>query len=195
MKAADIKKLYTKTKKAYEKRTGDKSTWVMNAKQQRLGTATVLAAAAYDYEAALESAQNYLADHEKDFAERKAYNLREAKKEAWKNENTPGWYFGKNDDFWQRHSTPEYFAQEKAEELKRRTERVERAKENLAKHGDFKASSKRAMQHALEMLNSPEVQSFLQQIGGTAEIQIGSTRDNCRFTEYHIRFHYRATEE
>ena len=48
MNANKIKKLYTKTKKALEKRTGKSYTWVMNAKQQRLGTATVCIATALD---------------------------------------------------------------------------------------------------------------------------------------------------
>ena len=58
MTAQEIKKEYQRTKKAYEKRTGEKYTWVMNAKQQRLGTATVMVAIAWDYEDKMRRAEN-----------------------------------------------------------------------------------------------------------------------------------------
>ena len=118
MKIEDIKKLYTKTKKAYEKRTGEKYTWVMNAAQQRKGTATVCTNVTVDYEASLEHAMAYLARFEHDWAKRVEDLMKDAKKEAWKNEHTPGWHYGENDYFWAERTTPEYLAQAKAQELK-----------------------------------------------------------------------------
>ena len=194
MKIEDIKKLYTKTKKAHEKRTGEKYTWVMNAAQQRKGTATVCTNVTVDYEASLEHAMAYLARFEHDWAKRVEDLMKDAKKEAWKNEHTPGWHYGENDYFWAERTTPEYLAQAKAQELKNREEFVENAKAYLEKYGDFATCNKRAKEQATTMLNSPEVQSFLQQIGGTAEVET-KPRDGGHVLEYYIRFHYTATAE
>ena len=48
MTAKEIKKAYQKAKKDYEKRTGQKRTWVMNHRQQELGTATIMYVMVYD---------------------------------------------------------------------------------------------------------------------------------------------------
>jgi len=187
MTAAEIKKLYTKTKKAYEKRTGEKYTWVMHAAQQRKGTATVCTSIVLDYEARLQSAEKYLASFEKDWAERVADYAKRAKKEAWQNEHTPGWYFGKNNDFWQKVMQPEHLAEEKAKELQYRITHRDEAAKNLEKYGDYTRCYKKAMAEAQEMIDSPEIQSFLQQIGGTAQIDV---KQGSGYAEIHIRFHY-----
>lgn len=191
MTVTEIKKLYTKTKKAYEKRTGEKYTWVMNAAQQRKGTATVCVGVVIDYVARLQSAEQHLANFEKDWAERVADRAKRAKEEAWKNEHTPGWYFGKNNDYWQILMQPEKLAEDRERELQWRKRHAAEAAERLEKYGDYTCCYKRATDKAAEMIGSPEVQIFLQQIGGTASVE---AKPVCHSTEVHIRFHYQPSK-
>lgn len=192
MTNTEIKKLYTKTKKAFEKRTGDKHTWVMNAKQQRLGTATILVAAAYDYEEWLRKAEQAMADFEKRWAEKKNDMLKRAKEEARKNELTPGWYFGKNDYFWQERVTPEYLTKCRADMFEMYVRHVEETKAQLEKHGTQTEQIKRGHKYAKDFIASPEVQSFLKAIGGQAIVE--DKLENGAVLIY-VRFHYTATEE
>lgn len=190
MAAAEIKKLYTKTKKAYEKRTGEKYTWVMNAAQQRKGTATVCVNVVCDYEARLQRAEQYLIDFEKHWAEQVADYAKRAKKEAWQNEHTPGWWFGKNRDFWQKAMEPEHLAESKAKELESRKRYREAVAAKLEKHGNYARYYETATAKAREMIGSSEIQSFLQQIGGTAQVEAKQVYDT---TEIHIRFFYQPS--
>ena len=191
MTNTEIKKLYTKTKKAFEKRTGEKHTWVMNGRQQRLGTATILVAAAYDYEEWLRKAEQAMADFEKRWTEKKNDMLKRAKEEARKNELTPGWYFGKNDYFWQERVTPEYLAQSKASMFDMYTRHLEETQANLTKYGTQTEQVKKGHEYAKGFIASPELQSFLQAIGGQAVME--DKLENGAILTY-VRFHYTATE-
>lgn len=191
MTATEIKKLYTKTKRSFEKRTGEKHTWVMNAKQQRLGTATVLVACAYDYVGRLHRAEQAMDDFEQRWAEREADYRKRARVEARKNEQTPGWNFGKNDYFWQERSTPEALSECKASMFREYTSNLEAARSNLAKYGDQSKQRKNGIEYAKAIIAGPEVQSFLKAIDGQAVIDVKQERG----AEYiYIRFHYTATE-
>lgn len=189
MTSTEIKKLYTKTKKAYEKRTGEKYTWVMNAKQQRLGTATVCVDAVVDYEQRLRNAEERLANFEHYWAEQVADYVKKAKKEAWENEHNPGWGFC---DFWQKVMEPEHLAESKAKALEGRKRERDAVAAKLAQHGDFSHYFDTVMTHAREMIDSPELQSFLQEIGGTARIETNAAKTG--YAEIYIRFHYQPTE-
>lgn len=191
MTNTEIKKLYTKTKKAFEKRTGEKHTWVMNARQQRLGTATILVAAAYDYEEWLRKAEQAMADFEKRWAEREADYRKRAAEEARKNECTPGWYFGKNDYFWQEVITPDHLAKSKAEMYDGYVRHLEEVKANREKHGTQVQQLKKGHEYAKAFIASPEVQSFLEAIGGQAVVE--DKLENGALLVY-VRFHYTATE-
>ena len=201
MTNTEIKKLYTKTKKAYEKRTGEKFTWVMNAKQQRLGTATVMTDYLMDYEEQLARCEKNLAEFDaKHWEPRKADYLKRAREEAWKNEHTPGWYFGRNDYYWQGVVTPEHLEQSRQDMLNMFTSSRDDTIERLAKRGTYAEQYKKAVKYAEEMIQSPEIQDFLKAIGGHAVLDIkehGATDHSYSYsyTEVYVRFHYRATEE
>lgn len=198
MTTTEIKKLYTKTKKAYEKRTGDKFTWVMNAQQQRLGTATVMTAYVGDPEERIRRCEQNLADFDaKHWEPTKADYLKRAREEAWKNEHTPGWYFGKNDYYWQEVTTPEHLEKSRQEMLDRFTSSLAENIESLQKHGTYNERYERAVKYAKEMIKSPEVQGFLKAIGGRATLDIkehGAGEHSYSYTEVYIRFHYQATK-
>lgn len=189
----EIKKAYQKTKKAYEKRTGDKLTWVMNARQQALGTATIMCAVALDFEDIVQRAEKALAGFEKYWADRMADYNKRAKEEAWKNEHTPGWYFGKNDTFWQDVvANTEKLAADKAAELNRRQEVLAEAKKNLEEQGDFYSTLAAATARAEALIAAPEVQEFLKAIGGQAfvEPKEHGNHDTYHHAEVYVRFMY-----
>lgn len=197
MTNAEIKKLYTKTKKAYEKRTGNKLTWVMNCRQQQLGTATILCSVAWDYDEQVRRYEKHLANFEADWAKTEANYKREAAIEARKNERTPGWWFGENRNFWQELAQPEKLAEKKAQELADRKQYLEAAKASRAKNGDYSATRTTAYNQAQELIDSPEVQSFLKTIGGEAYVDpktVGGNKLTWAHTEMYVRFSYKATE-
>ena len=190
----EIKKLYTQTKKAYEKRTGRKYTWVMNAKQQRLGTATVLAGFALDLAPRVYTAAKRLANFEQSWAEQEAHYIKKAQEEILWNQQHPDrepW------TFWQEHTTPEALANSKQLHLESLTNDRDRAVAEIEKHGRWDEYYQTELAEAQELLNSPEVQNFLKTIGGSAELQINeqpATDRRLRNAEMYIRFHYQATE-
>ena len=183
----EIKKLYTKTKKAFEKRTGEKHTWVMNATQQRLGTATILVACAHDTEARVESAKRKAdgaaaATAKKDWLTISAHAEEEARTGGSK------W----NPTFWRDNmaelgTLDEYMAryQRKADE------ELAEAEAYLAQHGPLHEQLKASHEYAKAFIASPEVQAFLEAIGGQATIE--DKREYSRIYTY-VRFHYSATE-
>lgn len=194
MTNTEIKKLYTQTKKAYEKRTGKKYTWVMNAKQQRLGTATVLAGFALDYSARVYRAAKALANFEQSWAEHEADYIKRAQDEIRWNQQHPD---RKPDTFWQEHTTPEALARSKQLHLESLIRDRDRAVEDIEKHGNWDEHYRTELAEAQELLNSPEVQSFLKAIGGSAELQVNeqpATDRRLRNAGMYVRFHYQATE-
>lgn len=186
MTNVEIKKLYTKTKKALEKRIGKKYTWVMNARQQQLGTATVCVAYATDSVATVASARKWadgdaVADATKTW---KAF-----KKHADEEERTGGSSWEPR--FWrarfEKMGTLEEYtaeAQRKAEENLANAERF------LAEAGTQVEIVARNHKYAKQLIESPEITTFLEAIGGSATIE-----DK---TEYgiatYIRFHYTPTK-
>lgn len=187
MNNTEIKKLYTKTKKAFEKRTGDKHTWVMNAKQQRLGTATVLVAGAYDNVRSVEYAKKQAAGAAAAEAKRtwlafKAHADEEAATggSKW---NPTFW----RDDFAKMGTLDEYMAkyQQKADKA------LAEAEAYLAQHGPQNEQLKESHQYAKDMIAGPEIAAFLQAIGGHATIEDKHEYNNI-YT--YIRFHYPHTE-
>lgn len=193
MTAQEIKKAYQKAKRAYEKRTGDKYTWVMNARQQQLGTATIMCAIAWDFEDRLRRAEKALAGFEKFWEERMADYSKRAKEEKWKNEHTPGWYFGKNDTFWQDVvANTEKLAADKASELESRHKSVETEKKNLAEHGDYNKTLEAAIAKANALITETEVQDFLKTIGGRAFVEPKEHGGDHTYhhAEVYVRFQY-----
>ena len=91
----------------------------------------------------------------------------------------------------------DHLAKVKAETLQSyRASRDEKAAA-LEKNGSFTQCYERAIQSAEEMLNSPEIQAFLRQIGGCASLEMHPTPSSqraCRSCEVYIRFHYSASE-
>ena len=189
MNVTEIKKLYTKTKKAYEKRTGHKHTWVMNAKQQRLGTATVMVDYLVDYEERLRRCEQNLADFDTvHWPARKAEHLELARKEKRRND---GW------TFWQEHTTPEALEKSREEMLQMFISGRDDAVVGLNKYGTYSEQYERAVKYAKEMIQSPEVQEFLKAIGGQAVLDVkahNATERSYSYTEVYVRFHYQATE-
>lgn len=186
MTNAEIKKLYTKTKKALEKRIGKKYTWVMNARQQQLGTATVAVAYATDSVAGVASAREWangkaVADAIKTW---KAF-----KKHADEEEATGGASWNPRfwrDDFAKMGTLEEYAA----EAQKRADEGLANAERFLAEHGTQAEILKHNHEYAQHLIESPEISAFLEAVGGSATIE-----DK---TEYgvvtYIRFHYTPGE-
>ena len=196
MTNAEIKKLYTKTKKAYEKRTGDKLTWVMNARQQKLGTATIMYTMAWDYEDRLMHAKKRLESFEADWSKQMAEYNKYAKEEAWKNEHTPGWYFGNNNTFWHDVVTnTEKIAADKERELAKRKEIAAEEELNLSKYGKYSETMKRTIAKAQSFIAEPEVQEFITAIGGQAVVEPKENKGSdhaYRCAEIYVRFYYTA---
>ena len=196
MTNAEIKKLYTKTKKAYEKRTNDKMTWVMNAQQQRRGTATIMTGMAWDHEDRLARAKKYRESFEKDWADRMADYNKKAREEAWKNEHKPGWYFGENDYYWQNIvANTEKLAASKADELARREKYVMEAEADLRTYGNYSRTLQAEIERAEALIAQPELQEFLRAIGGTAVVDVKENSGSGRYVhcaEVHVRFYYSA---
>jgi hypothetical protein len=194
MTNTEIKKLYTQTKKAYEKRTGRKYTWVMNAKQQRLGTATVLAGFALDLSPRVYTAAKRLANFEQDWSELEADYIKRAQDEIRENQRHPD---REPRTFWQERTTPEALARSKQSHFEELIRQRDRAVEEIEKRGNWDEYYRTELAEAQELLNSPEVQSFLEAIGGSAELQINdrpATDRRLRNAEMYVRFHYQATE-
>lgn len=169
----------------------------MNAKQQRLGTATIMCAVAWDYEDKLHRAEKALAGFEKFWEERMADYNKRAEKEKRKNEHTPGWYFGGNNTFWEEVvADSERLADDKARELERRQKSVEEEKKNLAEYGTYGRTLEAAIARANALIMEPEVQDFLKAIGGRAFVEPkehGGDR-TYHHTEVYVRFQYAAEE-
>lgn len=191
MTATEIKKLYTKTKKAYEKRTGDKHTWVMNAKQQRLGTATVLVAGAFDNVQSVERAKAHAAgkaaaEAKKTWLSFKAHADEEAAAEAAGNAST--W----NPRFWRDEFDKMGTMEEYMDKYQRKADEVlKEAQAYLGKHGPQHEQLKESHEYAKGMIASPEISAFLLAIGGRATIE-----DKQEYSSIYtyIRFHYQPTE-
>ena len=187
MTTTEIKKLYTKTKKALEKREGKSHTWVMNAKQQKLGTATVCVACAIDSELKVEHARAQADGKAKADATRtwKAFEEHAAEEErtggaSW---NPRFW----RDDFAKMGTMDEYVAkkQRAAEEA------LADAEQYLAEHGTQAKIVKANNEYASQLIAGPEISAFLKAIGGTATIE-NQPQGHAILT--YIRFHYTATE-
>ena len=189
MTNTEIKKLYTKTKKALEKRIDQKFTWVMNNRQQQLGTATVCVAYATDSVANVEHARVSANGKAKAEAEKYCeFLMREvAKEEAEEAAGVKSW----NPRFWRDRleevgNLDEYVAeaQRKAEE------KLAKAEQYLAEHGTQAQIVVANNDFARQLIAGPEISAFLKAIGGSATIE--------NKTEYgistYIRFHYTATE-
>lgn len=195
MTNTEIKKLYTQAKKAYEKRTGKKYTWVMNAKQQRLGTATVLAGFALDYVPQLAKAAKDLTNFEQSWAELKAHYIKKAQEEIRWNQQHPDrepW------TFWQELTTAEGLEKAKQNHLEDLTRNRDQVAAKIEEHGNWSKYYQAEMTEAQELLGSPEVQSFLKAIGGYAELEINEQSAipgrHLRNAEMYVRFHYQADD-
>lgn len=187
MTNTEIKKLYTKTKKALEKRTGKSYTWVMNAKQQKLGTATVCIASATDSEANVEKAREWANGKAKAHAA-KEWNA--FKRHADEEEATGGARWNPRfwrDDFAKMGTLEEYVAkaQHSAEKALADTEQY------LAERGTQAEIVKANNEYARQLIAGPEISAFLEAIGGSATIE--NVPQYSSILTY-IRFHYNATE-
>ena len=183
MKPEEIKKLYTKTKRALEKRTGEKFTWVMNAKQQRIGTATVCVASAFDNVKAVEAAREQANGKAAEKAAKtwNAFQLH-AQEEAASTE--PCW----NPTFW-RDALAELGTQVEyiAKEQKKADDLLSAAEAFLKQHGTQLEMLDESHEYAKELIAGPEISAFLHAIGGTASIE---DRYEHGAIYVYIRFHY-----
>jgi hypothetical protein len=188
MTNVEIKKAYTKTKKALEKRVGKKYTWVMNARQQKLGTATVCVACAMDSVANVASAREWangkaVADATKTW---KAFKRHADEEEATGgNSWNPRFW---RDDFAKMGTLEEYTA--KAQHAA--GESLERAERFLAEHGTQAEIVKVNNDYARQLIAGAEISAFLEAIGGTATIENVSQYSSI-YT--YIRFHYTPSAE
>lgn len=187
MAANEIKKLYTKTKKALEKRTGDRFTWVMNTRQQQLGTATVCVACAIDSEAAVERARKSASGEAKASADR---NWKAFAQHAAEEEQTGGARWNPRfwrDDFEKMGTLEEYVekAQQRADAALREAEQF------LAEHGTQSQIVKADAEYARQLIAGPEISAFLKAIGGSATLE-NQPQGSAILT--YIRFHYTSTE-
>ena len=187
MTNTEIKKLYTQTKKALEKRTGEKFTWVMNAKQQRLGTATVCVAYATDSVAGVERARARANGKAKAEATR---DWEAFKRHADEEEATGGSSW--NPRFWRDKfdtmgTLEEYVAKKQASA----EEDLENAERFLAEHGTQAEIVKDSHEYARQLIAGPEISKFLASINGSATIEDQAHNGGVYI---YIRFHYTATE-
>lgn len=198
MTAKEIKKAYQRAKKAYEMRTGEKHTWVMNCRQQQLGTATIMCAVAWDYEDMLRRAKRSVENFDKFWADRMKDYEKRAAEEARKNERTPGWYFGKNNYFWQEvvANTEEREA-DRQKNLATREATVKETTEKLEQFGPYSETFRTAIKKAEDMIGSHEIQNFLKEIGGRAFVEPKEHGgDTCYHSaEIYIRFQYSPGED
>lgn len=187
MNNTEIKKLYTKTKKAFEKRTGDKHTWVMNAKQQCLGTATVLVGYSYDIAEKLVKTKAYYS----------AENVQARAEHSWKfyvdhaaeEEATGGGSW--NPTYWRDILAREGSQEEMVAKAMRAAEKaIADVQIELDKKGSFANQVKNAHEYAESFISSQEVQTFLKAIGGQAVIE--DKNEGGAILTY-VRFHYSAT--
>ena len=195
MNANEIKKLYTKTKKALEKRTGAKYTWVMNARQMKLGTGTVCVDYAYDYNDRIRYAEKAVNSFGTYWADRISDYTRRAREEAYYNEHTPGWYFGKNCTYWEDIiADKDKLEADRQRELQSRCESLAAYRKDREEFGDYYTCLRRSTDAAQAMIDSDEIQSFLSAIGGKAVVEVqeegGIERVHGAFV--YIRFHYTA---
>ena len=86
---------------------------------------------------------------------------------------------------WDREAEVEYLRN-----LGNCEELVAYAEDEYAKHGSYATDSSNAWKRVQDMLHSPEIQNFLTQIGGTAEIHTHTWGDCIPTTDYCINFHY-----
>jgi hypothetical protein len=193
MTTTEIKKLYTKTKKAVEKKTGDKFTWVMNGRQQMLGTATVCVASSWDTVANVRTCRKRIesGDVKKKAAESWQFYKREAEVEAAEEAAGAKHY---NSRFWRDKfdlmgSEEEYIAKE----LKKANDRLNEYENTLETRGDQANQVKTAHEYARQLIASQEIQSFLNAIGGSATIEDKTENDGFSILTY-IRFHYKADD-
>lgn len=186
MTNTEIKKLYTKTKKAFEKRTGEKHTWVMNSRQMQLGTATILVAGAHDNVLQVESCKRQAAGAaaakaKKEWLAMNAYAEEEARTGGSKY-NPTYW----RDVMTKNGTLEEYVAkyQSKADEA------LAEAEAYLEQHGPRHEQLKESHEYAKAFIASPEVRAFLEAINGQATIE-DKQEYNSIYT--YVRFHYTAT--
>lgn len=191
MTNTEIKKLYSQTKRAFEKRTGDKHTWVMNARQQKLGTATILVASAYDYERRLAAMQDYYSPEKVKARTEKSWNFyrdRVAEEEAAEAAGTHSW----NPTYWrdilaEKGSLEDMIAGALAD-----GERiVGEAQTDLERNGSIADQLRRGHAYVESFIHSPEVQNFLQAIGGSA---VEEHKQEHGAIYIYVRFHYLATK-
>ena len=199
MTAKEIKKAYQKAKKDYEKRTGQKRTWVMNHRQQELGTATIMYVMVYDYANMVDKAQESLDNFDKYWEDLMKDYQRRAREEARKNEFQPGWYFGRNDTYWEDVvADTEKLEKRREEEIQSRRKAVSDAGYKLATEGSYTEVLAKAKAKAEEMIASPEIQHFLKMIGGKAYVEpkeYGGSSRTYHSAEVYIRFLYPPVNE
>lgn len=187
----EIKSLYTKTKRAFEKRTGDKHTWVMNARQQKLGTATILVASAYDYERRLAAMQDYYSPEKVKTRTEKSWNFyrdRVAEEEVAEAAGTHSW----NPTYWRDILAEKGSLENMITGALAEGERIVAAEQaDLARHGSVADQLRRGHAYAEAFIAGPEIQSFLKVIGGTVVVE---DKQEHGATYIYVRFHYRATE-
>jgi hypothetical protein len=193
MTTTEIKKLYTKTKKAVEKKTGDKFTWVMNGRQQMLGTATVCVANSWDTVANVRACRNRIESGEAEKEAAKTWRAfkRHADEEAAEEAAGVKHY---NPRFWRDKfdvtgTKEEYIA----EQLKKAHESLANTEKVLETRGDQANQVKTAHEYARQLIASQEIQNFLNAIGGSATIE--DKQENGGYSVYtYIRFHYKADD-
>lgn len=181
----EIKKLYKKTKAAFERRTGRKLTWVMNGAQMAKGTATICTAVVIDY------AEN-VAELEQDAAEaeaeaRKYWRFVERKAAAEAAE-VGDWTFWRDDlaKLTSQYGDVETYV--KAMQAAADKHLAEASAE-LDAAGSQAAETERQVEAARQMSKEPEIAAFVEAIDGSTTTEV--KRDGWSNLVY-LRFLYTA---
>lgn len=181
----EIKKLYKKTKAAFERRTGRKLTWVMNGAQMAKGTGTICTAAVIDYAEAVAQAERGVPKAEA--AARKYWRFCELK--AVEEDIEGGdWKFWRErlDDLAEEYGDVETYVEAKQAAADKR---LDEARARLAEVGSQAAETERQVEAARQMAKEPEIAAFVKAIGGSTTTEV--KRDGWSNLVY-LRFHYKA---
>lgn len=181
----EIKKLYKKTKAAFERRTGRKLTWHMSGAQMAKGTATICTASVPDFAALVRSAENEVRDAEREAKKRWFFIAARAREEEAD---------GGRNGFWREEMNllvACYGDLNHMVETKRREAEAWLAEARAVSErvGSQAAETARRCDEARNMAEDPEIAAFVEAIGGKTTVEV--KRDGWRSLVY-LRFHYNA---
>ena len=168
MNIIDIKRLYKKTKAAYERRTGNKLKWFMTQQQMANGTATICTAAVIDYAEAVAQAERAAAKAEA--VARSAWQEEELKA-AWEAAEGLGFTFWRDN---LAKMTAEYGDVDGyAKAMQAAADnRLAEARAKLAAVGSQAEETERQVEAARQMAKEPEIEAFVEAVGGSTTVEV-----------------------